>query len=574
MKRAARWFGSVSSSPAMALAWEICRAQRGGFLALLGILLLFAAFYWAFFAARRPEVFLNICLPLLGFSLCAVFGLFKFTESDRRARFHGFPRRLFTLPVRTVWLVTLPMVYGAATVVLVYVGWAGLILRPAIPGHFPLGFPSLYLATGMVCFQAIVWSLAGFPITRLVVLGIWGTALATSWMSFSPLMGSAQVGASLAETLHVSVNTAQSGILLLLGLAAYGLACWSLERQRHGSALSLAWPRFRPVLTAFASAPRKPFASARQAQLWFEWRRNGMVLPLITGTLLLVIVAPFLVALPFGGHPEGDTVLLTLGWTLALPFVLAFIIGQGFGKTNFWGQELTRDLGVPLFLAVRPMRPTDWLGVKLKTAALSAVSTWLLVGALVPAWLLSCWDGGPYLAAVLALPPTIWAGAVVVPFLLFLLLAMMVTWRLLMANLYLGVLGNKHLFNAAFGFVFVALFGSLMVAGWHSQHAKEVGSLKVLLPWVLGILSVLVLLKLSLAIHLFRRAKQRGLVSAEAGLKYFVIWIWGTEFLLLLALSAPVTGTAAYVLALLAFLALPLARVSLAPLAFARSRFQ
>jgi len=223
---------------------------------------------------------------------------------------------------------------------------------------------------------------------------------------------------------------------------------------------------------------------------------------------------------------------------------------------------------------VRPLRPTDWLGVKLKTAALSAGITWLLVGAIVPSWLLLCSNCGPYLAVLLALPPSIWAGAVVLPSLVFLWLAMLATWRLLMANLYLGVLGNKHLFNAAFGFVFVALFGSLMLAGWHAQHAKEVGSLTALWPWVSSVLGVLVLGKLGLAIYLFRRAKQRGLVSAEAGLKYFVVWIWGTEFLLLLALSAPVSGAAAYALALLAFLALPLARVSLAPLAFAKSRFQ
>ena len=142
-----------------------------------------------------------------------------------------------------------------------------------------------------------------------------------------------------------------------------------------------------------------------------------------------------------------------------------------------------------------------------------------------------------------------------------------------MANLYIGVLGNKHVLNAAFGFVFLAMFGSMVLAGWHSQHAKEVGDLTRLLPWLAAVLGILVLIKLGLALDFFRRASQRGLISVEAGLKYFVIWIWGTEFLLLVALCMPVTGAAAYTLGLLAFLALPLARISLAPLAFARSRF-
>ena len=574
MRSQTKSFGLFKPSPAAALAWEICRAQRHGFLALLGAMLLCAAAGRTPFATSSQEVFSNICVTLLGVSLAAVFILFKFTESDRRERFNGFPRRLFTLPVRTSWLVTLPMLYGAGTVVLVYVGWAGLVLRPANPGHFALGFPSLYLATGMICFQAIVWSLAGFPITRLVALGVWGAALTTSWITFSPIMGQAQLGNSLAQALGLPVTTVQSGILLGYGLAGYGFACWSLQRQRHGRGFKIVWPRLRLALAAFAARPRKPFASAQSAQFWFEWQRNGMVLPMIVGALLVVIVTPFFAALPFFGRAEAGTVLFTLVWILVLPFVLAFIIGQGFGKTNFWGQELSKDLGVPLFLAVRPLKPTDWLGVKLKTAALSAATTWVLVGAVVPAWVLVCCDCGPYLSIALALPPAIWAGAILVPWLFFLGLAMMATWRLLMANLYIGVLGNKHLLNAAFGFVFLALFGTLMLALWHSVHAKEVGDLTPALPWVAGLLGGLVLLKLGLALHFFRRASQRGLVSAQAALKYFVVWIWGTEFLLLLALSAPVTGAGAYALGSLAFLALPLARVSLAPLAFAKSRFQ
>jgi hypothetical protein len=574
MKGTEKWVRSVAPSPAAALAWEICAVQRAGFLAVFGAVLVCAAVKWMLFPTGSNEAFLNVCIPLLGLSLAAVFVLFKFTESDRRERFNGFPRRLFTLPVRTVWLVTLPMLYGAATVVLVYVGWAGLILGPGSQGHFSLGFPSLYLATGMICFQAIVWSLAGFPITRLIILGIWGSALTTSWIAFSPIMGQDQVGLSLAQALKVSPGTVQTGILLTLSLTAYGLAWWSLARQRHGATIRFAWPRSISIFAAMATRRQKAFATACHAQLWFEWRRNGIVLPLISGALLVVIVTPFFAALPFFGHAETGTVLLTLVWILVLPFVLAFIVGQGFGKTNFWGQELSKDLGVPLFLAVRPLKPTDWLGVKIKTAALSAVATWVVAGTVVPVWLFASSDCGLYLSLCLALPPTIWAGAVLLPLLLLLFLAMLITWRLLMANLYIGVLGNKHLLNAAFGFVFLALFGSLVLAGWHSQHAKEIGDLAPMLPWVAAVLGTLGLIKMGLALRFFCRARRRGLVSAEAGLKYFVLWIWGTEFLLLLALSTPVTGAAAYVLGLLAFLALPLARVSLAPLAFARSRFQ
>ncbi len=426
----------------------------------------------------------------------------------------------------------------------------------------------------MICFQAIVWSLASFPIARLVALGLWGTALTTSWIAFASPMGQAQVGLTLAQALHVSVRTAQEGILLSFSLLAYGLACWSVRRQRHGARLTFPSLPLARWSAALAAAPRKPFRSPRAAQLRFELRQKGMVRPLIVGVQQLRIVATSFVLLPFFGRPEPATVFLTLFWMLVMPFALAALIGPGFGKTNFWGQGLGKDLGLPVFLAVRPLTPADWLAVKLKTAALSSVLTWLLVATIVPVWLTQCSNGGVFVSLVLTLPPSLWAGALAAPVLLLLVLALLITWRLLMANLYLGVLGNKTLFNALFCVMFVALFPLTIFGIWGAEHPKEFRQLQVLLPWLAGGLAGMVLLKLALAFHCFFRARQRGLVSGEAGLKYFVFWIWGTEFLLLLAWLAPAAGPVSYTLACLALLALPLARVSLAPLAFARSRFR
>lgn len=574
MRRAASLTHAFGLAPALAVGWEICRAQRAAVGALGGALLLCAAWHWLVLGGRVHEVFLNVCLLLMGLSFAASFIVFKYTESDRRQKFNGFPSRLFTLPVSTLWLVTVPMLYGAGAIVLLYLGWACLILRPAYPGHFSLQFPCLYLGTGMICFQAIVWSLASFPIARLVALGLWGTGLTTSWIAFGSLMGQAQLGVSLAQALHLSVRTTQEAILLAFALAGYGLACWSVQRQRRGARLRLPALPLARWLAALASAPRRPFPSRRSAQFWFEWRRNGMVLPLLVGVLLLVVVTPCFALRPVFGPTEPGTVFLLLFWMLVLPFALAALIGPGFGKTNFWGQGLGKDLGLPVFLAMRPLTPADWLAVKLKTAAASAVLTWLLEAAIVPIWLLECSAAGRFVPLVLTLPPLLWTGALIAPLLLLLLLAILITWRLLMANLYLGVLGNRNLFNAIFCALFVALFPLAIFAFWASDHQKEFKSLAVLLPWVAGDLALLVLFKLGFALRCYRRARRQGLVSSEGALQYFVFWVWGTEFLLLLVLALPAAGPAGCVLACLAFLALPLARMSLAPLAFARSRSQ
>ena len=573
MRRPHAGNASMRCSPAVALAWEIYRPQQAAFLSLIALMVLCAGYRWLAQGAGRDGWFPECCVVLLGLSLAACFVLFKFTESDRRERFTGFPSRLFTLPIRTIWLLTLPMLYGAIMVVLVYLAWAGLVLRPANPGHFPFLFPSLYLATGMVCFQAIVWSLATKPILRLLVLGIWGAALTTSWLSFSPLMGQAQVGTTLAEMLHVSVQTAQSGVLLATGATAFGIAWWSVARQRHG--VRFKFPRFRLGLDWLAErfrTKRKPFGSPQAAQFWFEWRRNGMLLPLILGALLLVITVPFFTLAPFFGRAGAETTTITLAWMLVLPFALAFIIGQGFGKTNFWGQGLGKELGVPQFIAVRPFTAGDWLGVKLRAAGLSAVVTWSILVLLVSAWLFTCCELGQMGAWIVTLPPPLWLGALGVPLLPLLLLAMLLTWRLLIANTYLGALGNRALFNAAFCIVFLIMFAPIPIIGWiegHKDKPADPEPVMQRLQWVLGFL---VALKLGLALRFAIKGKQRRLLSSNGVLAYFCVWIWGTEFLLLCVLFAPVTGATAHVLALLALLVLPLARIAMAPLVFVYSR--
>jgi hypothetical protein len=510
---------------------------------------------------------------LLGLSIAASFVLFRFTESDRRERFTGFPSRLFTLPVRTIWLLTWPMLYGATMVVLIYLAWAGLVLRPGNPGHFPFLFPSVYLATGMVCFQAIVWALAPHPILRLVVLGIWGAALTTSWLAFSPLMGRAQAGLALAEMLHVSIRTAQSGLLVVTGALSYGIACWSVARQRHGARFKFVWPRLAfGSIASRLSTETKPFASPQAAQFWFEWRRNGMILPLIVAVLLLVITLPFFALRPFFGPAGNETTFTTLAWMLALPFVLAFIIGQGFGKTNFWGQGLGKELGVPQFLAVRPFNAADWLGVKLKVAALSAVLTWTILALLSTAWLLTCSELGQSSTFIMALPPSLWLGAIATPFSLFVSLAVLLTWRLLVTNIYLGVLGSRMLFNAAFCIVFLLMFAPMPLIGWIEGHKDKTPNPEPVLQCLQWILAFLVVLKLGLALRFLLKARQRRLVSSHGVLAYVCVWIWGTELLLLCVFLAPVTDTAGRVLALSALLVLPLARIAFAALAFANSR--
>src|SRR6185295_7785356 len=78
--------------------------------------------------------------------------------------------------------------------------------------------------------------------------------------------------------------------------------------------------------------------------------------------------------------------LWILGWTLAMPMLLALPIGKGFSKPDFW----SGDLSLPPFVAVRPFATGNLVVVKMKVAALSAIFAWLPVIVFLGLWL-PCW---------------------------------------------------------------------------------------------------------------------------------------------------------------------------------------
>src|SRR5690242_20428043 len=91
---------STMRSPLMTLAWEIWRQSRRSFWLVAGIIL-FASLVnhiiperiRAIEAYREPLEGMNGLLMVL--SLGFIFGIFNYTESDRRKDWSGFPYRLF-----------------------------------------------------------------------------------------------------------------------------------------------------------------------------------------------------------------------------------------------------------------------------------------------------------------------------------------------------------------------------------------------------------------------------------------------------------------------------------------------
>ncbi len=201
--------------------------------------------------AQKSDLLIAVCCLSAVFMLGLLMSAFNFTEVNARKGFAGFPQRLFTLPVRTCWLVAWPMVCAVVCVVALYVAWAMIIFQPLVEeqlekaaasgfGGFAavVRWPAVLLATAVVLYQAIIWCLSGFRITRLLVLGFVLTYVAA--IGFLPFLPASVNGTTLRGTWTEGKLTA---VLAVTMLGAYATSVVVVGRQRCGGEIGWVWRR-------------------------------------------------------------------------------------------------------------------------------------------------------------------------------------------------------------------------------------------------------------------------------------------------------------------------------------------
>jgi hypothetical protein len=363
-----------------------------------------------------------------------------------------------------------------------------------------------------------------------------------------------------------------------LGLAFTAfLTSWVyVARQRSGGA-GLNLRRFKNL--AWPSWTRRPyrdrsFSSAEFAQFWFEWRRCGLVLPLLVGSLLAIIIGP----LSWYFRNNGSDSLRILVATLAMPPILALAIGKAFSRPDFWSGELH----IPGFIAVHPLSTVDMVAIKMKVAAVSTVISWVLLLAFLTLWL-PFWAN---LDSIAMIRGVLWQihGHSVYPqyaIAIFGIVALMsLTWRFLIGGLWLGLSGNNKVFAlSAIPYVIVPIFAvpGLLVGLRFGESVLDwlydkVGSFSTIFFWVAA---AAVITKFWVAAFSWRG------VPAQHVRRYLWIWAGGTICLLVIAVFlwgvlGSMLPSDSYrlrnALILLAMLILPLARIGLAPTFLARNR--
>ena len=417
-----------------------------------------------------------------------VFGIFHFAEFNPRKNWHGFPYRLFTLPVPTWLLVGVPMVLGLISVEIVYLAWAKLVFAPL--GNDITFWPAASLGSGIICYQALVWSLAGFRITRILSLGFAGIVfLQLAIMPFA------------SELFHVNqpeVVTTLTFLFPALAFAAFLGGWFSVERQRRGGGRGRGWLKLQIAkLVDILPRREKSFASPTAAQFWFEWRRAGLLLPISVGSVLLLIFIP----ISWFTRTDPSSTLFTLGWALALPIILATVIGKGFAKPDFW----SADMAVPPFLAVRPLASGEMIVTKMKVAALSVAISWLLVLAFLGLWLPS-WPNSSDLKDLWGALAIIHNSLLLYAILgLLLLLLMLLSWRAMVSSFWIGLSGNTKRFVSA-ALLHTIAFSILIwaIVFWVNHFDSK--QLERYISWLSLTLILAVLLKLWLAAFAWKKS--------------------------------------------------------------------
>ncbi len=337
-----------------ALMWEVLAAGwQGVLIAELGALLfssLYISLLWDDRRATFEQSELGFALHLASYSLTVI------AVGSAILIGVGNPHRRYTLPASSVVIVGCSMLCAMAT------GF-GLYALQAIVTNFAFGTDWTVIGPGLVfalligMAQAILWSMANSSGLQFSA-GLLATIAIALVISVLPVGISPKTGFFAHVTL--------SGLLAFGGATGICLAAgtFGFDKLRHGSGIDVK------RLVDFVSdrlttaARSRPFAKPTSAQLWFEWRSRGLVLPVLVfviGTAALVVAMSVRV----------EDAPKTWGGFSAVLLEIAAIMGLYWGSRSETGE-------VKSFAGSRPLTDAQMANAVLKSSTIS-----LVVGTLV-----------------------------------------------------------------------------------------------------------------------------------------------------------------------------------------------
>jgi hypothetical protein len=542
-------------SPAAAIAWEFRQRHRWGLIALAGYLLFLATIKLVIpgpsltFNMDSGERFGLVVMGPLTATFLYVLTVFSFGLSgDVAGRPSMYPARMFTLPVSTTALTFWPMLYGSVTMVLLWLATRFLAVWPT-GITVPTIWPALLAVSLLTWTQALTWMPYGLPGLRVVA--------AVLWLSVSDSIVLLALQYRATEPVMLAIVAPQIPL-------AYVAARVAVARARRGDVPDWRGLYTRPARTAVAPPDqRKNFASPARAQAWFEWQGHGRSLPASVAILL-----PFELALLFiGGNKYPSLVEFTLFLVLITPPFMAAFAAATVRRSN---PDARDAYGCSPFIATRPASTATLVAAKLKASIRSTLAAWLLVILAIPLALELSGKSAMVMEGVRRVIETVGTPRAIVFALLGMAGLLASTWKQLVQSLYVGLSGREWIVKAGalLTLLFLAAIGPFAI--WVVENSNVRLALWNSFPWILV---VLVCCKMSAAVWIATRLyrsrilSDRTLLSGAACWVVAVLALYGVLAWLLFVPSMP-----RYLLGLVAILAIPLARLSAAPLALAWNR--
>jgi len=540
-------------SPALAIAWELRQRHRWGLLAVAGYLLVVATIRFLIFGPSEPVLVnsarfaavVSVPLTTTFVYLLAVFS-FGFA-GDLAARQSIYPARMFTLPVTNAALVGWPMLYGTAAMAVL---WLAARLFAVWPSGIaiPLIWPALLAAALLAWTQALTWMPYGLPGIRLIVAVLCLAALDTVvLLAIHFKAGEPRMVAILAPQLPL----------------AYLVARVAVARARRGDVPDWRGRSARSgEIADVRPRPRHHFSSPGRAQLWFEWRQDGRSLPALVGLLL-----PFELALLWLAKDAPASIFEVLFLALLTPPFMAACTAWTVSRPNPQARD---SYGLPPFIATRPLTSGELIAARLTMAWWSTLAAWLLV--LVATPLALEWSGAwsVVIDRVRRMHEAIGTPRAATVVLLILAAFIVATWKQLVQSLHIGLTGRAWIVKGSVLLTLTLLILLGPIVEWIIDSPSLQRALWHALPLILA---ALVGLKMPAAAWIATRLDRSRLLSGRAliaGAACWLVAVLGLYGVFVWFFSTPFV--ARYVLALIAILAVPLARVSAAPLALAWNR--
>src|SRR5881394_1000608 len=539
-------------SPALAIGWEFRRRHRWGLMAVAAYLFVVAMIRFVILEPGEPVLvdsgrfvaLVSVPLTTTFVYLLAVFS-FGFA-GDLPARHSMYPARMFTLPVTNAALVGWPMLYGTAAVTIL---WLAARLVAVWPSGIaiPVIWPALLAAALLAWTQALTWMPYGLPGIRLIVAVLCLAALDTVVL--------VALHFKAGEPTMVAILAPQVPL-------AYLVARFAVARARRGDVPDWRGMLARPARNAVLTRRRDRVPSPARAQAWFEWRRHGRSLPALVGLLL-----PFELALLWLAKDAPAFVFEILFLALITPPFMAACTAWTVSQPN---PQVRDSYGVSPFIATRPLTSAELIAAKLKMAMWSTLAAWLLVLVAMP--LALEWSGtwSVVIERVRRMHDAIGTPRAATVVLLILAGFIVATWKHLVQSLHIGLTGRAWIVKGSvlLTLTFLILLGPIIE--WIIDTPSVQRALWNALPQVLAIL---VGIKMSAAAWIATRLDRRRLVGDRAlvlGAACWCVAVLALYGVLVWFFSTPFVARS--VLALIAILAIPLARISAAPLALAWNR--